>query len=177
MRKLYWEKVYVTGRVISTGNGKITALDGAANIKIDNNTSTALKVGSINNKDVAGIISINDTQKNTITEYYRDKTITKTLTDKKDSNGNYIYNVKEETIDGKTRYYTPDEGMRYNWTEGSTTGTETTYTQWWPENVGSWDSDHGSLPGLPLRSGWDICQYQATPYSGFFWRSTAKCHL
>ena len=122
-------KVYVTGRVISTGNGKITALDGAANIKIDNNTSTALKVGSINNKDVAGIISINDTQKNTITEYYRDKTITKTLTDKKDSNGNYIYNVKEETIDGKTRYYTPDEGMRYNWTEGSTTGTETTYTQ------------------------------------------------
>ena len=122
-------KVYVTGRVISTGNGKITALDGAANIKIDNNTSTALKVGSINNKNVAGIISINDTQKNTITEYYRDKTITKTLTDKKDSNGNYIYNVKEETIDGKTRYYTPDEGMRYNWTEGSTTGTETTYTQ------------------------------------------------
>ena len=122
-------KVYVTGRVISTGNGKITALDGAANIKIDNNTSTALKVGSINNKDVAGIISINDTQKNTITEYYRDKTITKTLTDKKDSNGNYIYNVKEETIDGKTRYYTPDEGMRYNWTEGSTTGTETKYTQ------------------------------------------------
>ena len=122
-------KVYVTGRVISTGNGKITALDGAANIKIDNNTSTALKVGSINNKDVAGIISINDTQKNIITEYYRDKTITKTLTDKKDSNGNYIYNVKEETIDGKTRYYTPDEGMRYNWTEGSTTGTETTYTQ------------------------------------------------
>lgn len=122
-------KVYITGRVISTGNGEITALDGAANINIDNNTNNDLRIGTIRNSDVQGLISINDAQKNIVTEYYRDKTVTKEITNQRDENGSYIYNVRETLADGTERYYTPDKGMRYNWTEGSETGISSTYTQ------------------------------------------------
>lgn len=112
-------KVYITGRIISTGNGKIAALDGAANINIDNQTNTALKLGSINNKNVEGLVSITDTQRNITVEYRRDKTTVK------DVDGNEI-SIPEYV---KNNIYRPDEGQRYNWTEGTETGTSTKYTQ------------------------------------------------
>ena len=111
-------KVYITGRIISTGNGKITALDGAANINIDNQTNAALKLGSINNKNVEGLVSITDTQRNITVEYRRDKTTVK------DVDGNEI-SIPEYV---KNNTYRPDEGQRYNWTEGTETGTSTKYT-------------------------------------------------
>lgn len=66
-------KIYITGALSSTGSGKLLAMDGTANIAIDTtNADRNLRVNKITNKDITGLISIKDTQKNTLTEYTTD---------------------------------------------------------------------------------------------------------
>ena len=64
-------KVYLTGRISSTGNGRILAVDGGAEIAITNNTKATLSTGKILNNDIEGNISITDLAKKTWTEYSR----------------------------------------------------------------------------------------------------------
>lgn len=125
-------KVYLTGRVTSTGGGKIVALDGSTDIDITNNTGTNLSVGNINNNNINGLISITDTrevngkQVSYTTEYTRNGVVTKEVgTDK-------IVNLSGVTANK----YTPDKGLRYNWTEGYETSKKEKYEmheyfKWW----------------------------------------------
>ena len=68
-------QIYINGAVASTGNGRLLAMDGAADIKIDttaladNNKVQGVVVNSIANRDIEGLISITDKAKNTVTEY------------------------------------------------------------------------------------------------------------
>ena len=67
-------KIYLTGRISSTGNGRILAVDGGAEITITNNAKADLSVGKILNNDIEGKISITDLAKSTWTEYGRTAT-------------------------------------------------------------------------------------------------------
>ena len=113
-------KVYITGKISSTGNGRIRALDGTADIAI--NTTAVdrdVKVNRIVNNDIDGLISITDKNKNQVTEY------------KKDSWRQYELGTKDtlpEWQTGSGSYmYTPKEGTQYTWTGGYTGSVITKY--------------------------------------------------
>ena len=115
-------QVYLTGRISSTGGGSIKVLDGAYDINVTNNTSTDLQLGKLVSNDVEGLISIADTGTKKVTEFTRNGTVVKDMT-QLDENGNYI--VVSES--GASSQYQPDKDLRYNWTTGQETTTSETY--------------------------------------------------
>ena len=134
-------KIYLTGRISSTGNGRVLAADGAADIYIENNTTANLTVGQIVNTVLEGKIEITDLVNDTWTQYTRSGTYT--ISD-------YTSHLKETDLDQYKKgseaigYYNKDNpqtykvhsGLRYNWTLGQTTTTvkeyeEVTKKSWW----------------------------------------------
>ena len=112
-------KIYITGALSSTGSGKLLAMDGTANIAIDTtNADRNLRVNKITNKDITGLISIKDTQKNTLTEYTTDgqKMSVKTTTLNKKGNAT---STSTTPVNGSTTTYAPAKGMTINWTGGT----------------------------------------------------------
>ena len=79
-------RIYLSGRIASTGQGKILAMDGGADISITNNSGLSMEVGKILNNDTEGRISITDVAKNTWTEYTRNATNSMSL----DAYGKYL---------------------------------------------------------------------------------------
>lgn len=116
-------KIYLSGRISSTGNGKIVALDGAYDISVTNNTNTALQVGKlISNKNV-GLISIADSSNNRLTEYTRSRTVVKDLTNWDKAAGDW----KVLSTSGASSVYNPQKDLRYNWTSGQKVTTKKHY--------------------------------------------------
>ena len=116
-------KIYLSGRISSTGNGKIVALDGAYDISVTNNTNTALQVGKlISNKNV-GLISIADSSTNRLTEYTRGSTVVKDLKawDRTTGDWKVISSSDASTV------YNPQKDLRYNWTSGQKVTTRKHY--------------------------------------------------
>ena len=112
-------KIYITGALSSTGNGKLLAMDGTANIAIDTtNADRNLRVNKITNKDITGLISIKDTQKNTLTEYTTDGQKMSVKTTKLNDKGNVISSSTTQ-VNGATTTYAPAKGMTINWTGGT----------------------------------------------------------
>ena len=112
-------KIYITGALSSTGNGKLLAMDGTANIAIDTtNADRDLRVNKITNKDITGLISIKDTQKNTLTEYTTDGQKMSVKTTKLNSKGNAI-STSTTQVNDSTTTYKPADGMTINWTGGT----------------------------------------------------------
>lgn len=72
-------KIYLSGRISSTGNGKIVALDGAYDISVTNPTKTELQVGKLISNKNDGLISIADSSNKRLTEYTRGSTVVKDL--------------------------------------------------------------------------------------------------
>lgn len=119
--------VYLSGRILSTGQGRILAMDGGADMTIENGSTVGLGLGRIHNNQIDGSIEITDTQKNTRTVYTRSNTVT--ITD-------YKAWLNAKTADEKAAYvvseaakstYEPLKDLRYNWTDGTETSTKTTY--------------------------------------------------
>lgn len=113
-------KIYLTGRISSTGSGSIKVLDGAYDIKVTNNTGTDLQLGKLVSNNADGLISITDTAKNTITELTRDKTVVKAWNE--DAND---WTITPKSVASSA--YNPQEGLRYNWTTGQEVSTTKTY--------------------------------------------------
>ena len=112
-------KIYITGALSSTGSGKLLAMDGTANIAIDTtNADRNLRVNKITNKDISGLISIKDTQKNTLTEYTTDGQKMSVKTTKLNNKGNVISSSTTQ-VNGATTTYAPADGMTINWTGGT----------------------------------------------------------
>ena len=112
-------KIYITGALSSTGSGKLLAMDGTANIAIDTtNADRNLRVNKITNKDIIGLISIKDTQKNTLTEYTTDGQKMSVKTTKLNNKGNVISSSTTQ-VNGATTTYAPAKGMTINWTGGT----------------------------------------------------------
>ena len=112
-------KIYITGALSSTGSGKLLAMDGTANIAIDTTKADRnLRVNKITNKDITGLISIKDTQKNTLTEYTTDGQKMSVKTTKLNNKGNVISSSTTQVNDATTTY-APAKGMTINWTGGT----------------------------------------------------------
>ena len=112
-------KIYITGALSSTGSGKLLAMDGTANIAIDTTKADRnLRVNKITNKDISGLISIKDTQKNTLTEYTIDGQKMSVKTTTLNSKGNAI-STSTTSVDGSATTYKPADGMTINWTGGT----------------------------------------------------------
>ncbi len=112
-------KIYITGALSSTGSGKLLAMDGTANIAIDTQKADRnLRVNKITNKDITGLISIKDTQKNTLTEYTTDGQKMSVKTTTLDNRGN-ASSTSTEQVNSSTTTYKPADGMTINWTGGT----------------------------------------------------------
>lgn len=115
-------KIYLTGRISSTGNGKIICLDGVSDITVNNSTDYALQIGDLVTHETAGLISITDTAKNTLTQITKDKVVVQEI-DAKGQTGAVISD-NQYTSDYE---YAPKEGLRYTWTTGKSTTTYRRY--------------------------------------------------
>ena len=112
-------KIYITGALSSTGSGKLLAMDGTANIAINTtNADRNLRVNKITNKDITGLISIKDTQKNTLTKYTTDGQKMSVETTELDNRGN-ASSTSTTQVDGSATTYKPADGMTINWTGGT----------------------------------------------------------
>ena len=118
-------RIYLTGRISSTGNGRILAVNGGADIAITNHTKANLTTGRILNNDIEGRITITDLAKDTWTEYSRSGTVTideysKRLRESADLE--QYKAVVDDTITwfdkDHAKTYDPKTGLRYNWTLG-----------------------------------------------------------
>lgn len=112
-------KIYITGALSSTGNGRLLAMDGTANIAIDTTTADRnLRVNKITNKDITGLISIKDTQKNTLTEYTTDGQKMSVKETTLDNRGN-AFSIRTEPVNASATTYQPAKDMTINWTGGT----------------------------------------------------------
>ena len=116
-------KIYLSGRISSTGNGKIVALDGAYDISVTNPTETDLQVGKLISNKNDGLISIADSSNNRLTEYTRGSTVVKDLTKWDQTTGDW----KVLSISGASSQYNPQQDLRYNWTSGQKVTTRKHY--------------------------------------------------
>ena len=127
-------RIYLTGRISSTGNGRILAADGGADITVNNKSAYDLNVGKVLNNNIEGKITITDLAQDMWTEYTRSATkrIEKYSQYAKDS---AAADKAAKTLDGigynigatPSGTYKVKEGLRYNWTLGTETGTTKYY--------------------------------------------------
>ena len=110
-------KIYLTGRISSTGGGTIKALDGAYNVAVTNNTANTLQLGRLVSNKSDGLISITDTGRGKLTEITRSGAKEYAISDI-----NKLHGTKVSTSE-----YNPQTGLRYNWTTGQTVSTSKTY--------------------------------------------------
>lgn len=119
-------KIYITGNISSTGNGKIMAMDGAADISINTaNIDRDVKVSTITNNDINGLISITDKNKTDgkghylVTEYRNGE-------QRSYYSGGALSDWSAVTGD---MGYDPEKGLQYQWT-GGVSGEVTTKYQY-----------------------------------------------
>lgn len=105
-------KIYITGKISSTGNGRLMAMDGAADISINTaQIDRAVKVNTITNNDISGLISITDKNTNLVTEYMNGQQRSYAV-------GTATVNLPAWTAGADTYTYTPKNGLQYQWTGG-----------------------------------------------------------
>lgn len=105
-------QIYLTGRISSTGDGRIVCLDGAYDITVNSNVNNVdLQLGKLISNDVSGMITIDDKAKGTKTVITRD---------------NQAAVLNRDYVKGGY-YYMPKTGLRYNWTSGKNMTTKVQY--------------------------------------------------
>lgn len=130
-------QIYLTGRISSTGNGKIVCLDGLSNISVNNELNYVMQLGDLTVNETSGLVKITDTaggfdhgaavRVTTVTDGH-------TVRDYYDNNGEKVYTGKG-IFSGKV-VYEPAEYLRYTWTSGNR---NTTYTRYQKDEVdGGW---------------------------------------
>ncbi len=134
-------KVYLSGRIGSTGSGRIFAANGYATIALTNNTELPIEVGNIINNNRRGKITIIDTAADTLTEYtpgqtrrlrnysqqLKDHFADGMMYDTALVSNNNLNRLNPATSTYYTTIYTPITGLRYNWTQGESTMTHEVY--------------------------------------------------
>lgn len=127
-------KIYITGALASTnGNGRLAAMDGTPTISIDSTqVDKDLVVGTIRNQDLDGLISIKDTNKNTLTEYRNNNGVITAETTPTDGQGTSTSNVYA----GGSAMYQP-AAQTLKWT-GGTSGDETIKKMAYTKNFTLW---------------------------------------
>ena len=149
--------IYITGRIASTGSGKLYAAAGSATLKVDAGNHD-VKLGDISTGKVHGLIEITDTMH--AGKIVNGKTVD-ALVSKWTNDGTGMHRQTEWLYaDGSTgstsNYYSPNQynpitGLAYMWSTGTNTGTVTTTNKtesfkWWglyePGDPSTWGSSH-----------------------------------
>ena len=121
-------KVYLTGRIISTTGGKIFAVDGGADISIDNQSNVNMQVGKILNNDLNGEVVLTTSSLKDGKEYLTRSSYT---TEGVTSTEGYLSNNPQVTTDtsqaGRSYTFNPIANSRYNWTRGTDSTTTVHY--------------------------------------------------
>ena len=131
-------QIYLTGRIFSTGNGKIVCLDGLSNISVNNKLDYVMQLGDLTVNETSGLVKITDTagefdhgaavRVTTVTDGH-------TVRDYYDNNGNLVYTSSGIVIGNKV-VYEPTNNLRYTWTSGNR---NTTYTRYQKDEIdGGW---------------------------------------
>lgn len=128
-------RIYLTGAIANTNanGGKLVVLDGGSNYNLDGTVTDTndftFKLGSINADTVAGRIEINDTSSG--------KTVTTVYTKDSDS-------ITVDKDGNRIATYNPEDGLYYNWSNGTSSRVITTYkhvsdSSWWGLDSESWE--------------------------------------
>ena len=105
-------KIYITGKISSTGNGRLMAMDGAAEIGINTvGVDRTVKVNTITNNDISGLISITDKNTNKVTEYMNGQQRSYAV-------GTVADDLPAWSAGGSSYTYDPQSGLQYQWTGG-----------------------------------------------------------
>lgn len=151
-------KIYITGKISSTGNGRIMAMDGAADIGI--NTAAVernVKVNAIANNDITGLISITDKNKNLVTEYKNGETRSYAV-------GTQTAALPEWSAGNSSYTYNPKSGTQYAWTGGISGSVLKKYQ--YSEDFLFWGAlDYGKTDDFVAGLNRDEKQYTSTPIS------------
>ncbi len=139
-------QIYLTGRIASTGGGKLYAASGVADVKIDSGAHS-VRLGEISTKNGSGLIEITDTMvaspgSSALANVYRWENY--------EENGELVIKYMSGTIDrqdGKKRYkfesesdyyltFNPTQYLGYAWSEGYRSGivytaSKTQKFKWW----------------------------------------------
>ena len=134
-------KIYLTGAISSTGNGRLLAMSGTADVSLDLSKATDanqrdLNVSDIKINDVAGLISIRDTAQSKQTTYKVAGDKVERTTYDIDAKGN-IGNAKTELVDKAGLVYNPKAGTTISWT-GGTNGGQTVTTKGYDKIFVGW---------------------------------------
>ena len=136
-------KVYLTGKIASTGDGRIMVADGGANISVINQTNLDMNVGRVLNNQREGIITIADTAKDIWTEYRNGQTrrIEGYAAYLKDHTGEFdFYSDVPKIVNnlsvGTTTTYDVLGNQAYTWVSGNSIETTRTYQHY--ERRGFW---------------------------------------
>lgn len=136
-------QIYINGAVSSTGsNGRLMAMDGAADIQIDTtvvkgDAVQGIVMNEIANKNIEGLISITDMNKTTdskgnavdglVTEYkngsWREYEYGTSIIDRPE-----FINVDNDSNSNVEYTYQPESGLRYEYTGGYKAGEENHYS-------------------------------------------------
>lgn len=120
-------QIYITGRIASTGGGKLVAADGSAEIKINSGNRDVL-VGNIDTGNVSGLIKITDTSPGLLKGV--DGAIARVTEITNGNNVSYFITAANEEMgrqEGAASGYSPLKGQLYGWTKGYGQVTVTTY--------------------------------------------------
>ena len=134
-------KIYLTGAISSTGNGRLLAMSGTADVSLDLSKAIEanqrdLNVSDIKINDVAGLISIRDTAQSKQTTYKVAGDKVERTTYDIDEKGN-IGNAKTEYVDKTGLVYNPKAGTTISWT-GGTNGGQTVTTKHYDKTFVGW---------------------------------------
>lgn len=120
-------QIFISGRLASTGGGKLVAADGAADISVDVKNHDIL-LGNIDTGNVQGLIQLSDTSYgysnrpadavSKVTEIRRSGSTSYWL----DANGN-----KSGIVSTTSTIFSPISGQLYGWTDGVSSQTVTNY--------------------------------------------------
>lgn len=122
----YGGNISLTGKIASTGNGRLVAMDGTYDIAANNKTTYDLKLYGLTTTNVEGKITIVDTAKHQQTELtrtsYKVTDFTSDVTSNGSMSGSYTYK--------------PLANQRYSWSLGKDESTRAYYerkyeTNWW----------------------------------------------
>ncbi|WP_437340030.1 beta strand repeat-containing protein, partial [Thalassospira marina] len=122
--------VLLSGRLVSTGNGKINVIDGYGQINIVNNSTSTVRLDDVDTGGIEGQITLIDKSKNNgkglalVTRYERlGDDITQYSNINLDSS--QATTLVSTTDNSRSTSYSMQEDMRYYWMAGKSTTTQT----------------------------------------------------
>lgn len=108
--------IVLAGNIISTGNGRVMATNGYANITVNSTTQNDLELRGITNNSVEGSITFLDKLRNQETYYYFNSGYTKWWTK---NLGAANWTDSGYATGGNAASYQIAQGARYHWTAGN----------------------------------------------------------